>query len=120
MKELEQKVVEIISQLQGLAKPAAQTAIDAVRAGAIMNMLAGAVYVVVAFVALKICIKQMKAMEKASTSEEGKYILGAIITGGIALIFGVTAAIGLLNSDNWLASVRPDLALARALLIKVL
>ena len=120
MQELEHKVVEIIDKLQGLAQPAVQTAIDSTRISALMYMIVGAICAGIFAFALKYTLKNVKAANDAPYDTGLPFGIAALIFGIATFGFGVAACANLLNPDNWLAVVRPDLYLAQLLLRKVM
>lgn len=120
MKDLEQKVVEIIDQLQGIAKPAMQTAIASIQAGGVMYIITGAVCAILCVVACKLCFMRIKIANDKSGGEDIPHIFAAVVLGIFSLGLGIAACVNLLDPGNWLAAIRPDLSLARALLTKVL
>lgn len=118
--DLEQKVVTIIDQLQSLAKPAMQTAIESVRVSGIMYLVAGAVCAVICAFSIRALAGQCKAFQEADFNHDGVHLTLAIVAGIISIGFGIATCVNLLDPSNWLAAVRPDLWLARALVYKVL
>jgi hypothetical protein len=120
MADVEQKVVEIIDKLQGLAQPAMDSALSAIRAGGIMYLVTGAVCGAICAFALRIVLAQVKRADDAPYDNEELHIFAVIVAGIVALGFGIATGFNLLDPSNWLAAIRPDLALARALLNRVL
>jgi hypothetical protein len=117
VKDLEQKVVEIIDKLQDLAQPAMQMAITSIRINGILYLVAGLVCAGIFFIAAKICATRSA---KFSKDDEGVDLAFALLSGVIALGFGIATCVNLLDPQNWLAAIRPDLYLATHIVNHVL
>ncbi len=120
MPDLQQRIVNIIDQLQALAQPAMQTAITAVRVGGILDILVGFICAGICYGAIKLCISQLKAANDAVDDADIAHILLSLISGICGIGFLVATAVNLLNTFNWLCAVRPDLALAQMMLHRIL
>lgn len=118
---LEQKAVEIITNLQNLAEPAMQLTLQAVQVSAIVDLAIG-VLMATAFAVTSVkYVPRYMAWRRESKYDEdiAVFVVGAF--GALALLFFIVCiSATLLDSGNWVAAFRPDLALAKALVSKAI
>lgn len=118
---LEQKAVEIITNLEKLAEPAMQLTLQAIRAAAIIDLATCIAFVVLAYFAWRYIVTTLFPKWRASESEfiESTGAIGFVAAGLITAIGSVAALITLLCASTWLAIFAPELQLARLLIEKV-
>lgn len=110
--ELEQKAVELIEQLQALAQPAADLAIAAVQAAAIINIVKGFLALPIVYLLVKLT---KHLFRKCSETRDGTDIACGV--GGVMALFATVALSAvafftLFDTGNWLALLSPEMALA--------
>lgn len=117
MADLEHKVVEIIDQLQALAAPAMQVAIESTRVMGIAYLVVGVACGFGCYFATKPMPARLKAVRDAeSESGEVGNAIALAAFGILAVGLGIATCVNILNPDNWVAAFRPDLYLAQTLL----
>ena len=109
-------LLERIEVLAGEAGPAGlDLAVSAVRMKGSINLLAAAlVLALIAFVGLRVIPGWIRAIGDygPSTFEEARIAVGVMAS----LIFGLAGILTLLDTENWMALLAPELALAMKLL----
>jgi hypothetical protein len=117
---LEQKAVELITNLEKLAEPAMQITLQAVRAGAILDLvLSAACLTLLAFVWIRYTPMVLKFARDANYDIEVPAFIGALLAGVASVLLAGSAMFSLFSTSNWLAVFSPEMALARALIEKV-
>lgn len=117
---LEQKAVEIITNLQDLAQPAMQLTLEAVRFGAAIDVSLSAAYLIAIYFASRFVGRTIYPAWKAADSEISEFggLIFLIIGGLTAVVTSVAAIVTLFSASTWLAIFSPEMALARMLLSK--
>lgn len=118
-KVIQDKVVEIIDQLQALAHPALQTVLAAIRIDAIASLIIGGVSLALAITLFLTMYKFMVKFVEESSDNEGNNGTVALLSSIGGLVFTIIAAVDLLSKYTWIAAFYPDVALALRLLSKV-
>lgn len=114
MSDIEQKVVEIITQLQGLAEPAAQVTLNAIRYGAVIDLVTSVICLVIVGFAIKPITKLFKNCDNFDV--EMTRLLSGIVLAFVSGIAGLWALFTILSTSTWLAIFSPEMALARQII----
>ena len=124
--DIQQKAIEILTQLQqGIAKYAPlalKEAIDLYHYQALVNLI----QTMLVLIAGVLCFRRAKYLSEKLTDNDWKEsgpsekAIGTIIFYILSAFAGVTVFIMLLQSSLWLGLFRPDLALIRDILYKLL
>ena len=110
---VEDKLAEVIGQIQGLAQPAAEIAAGAARASAIGSLIEGTLAVALTWLAVNRVIWALKKLEE---TDEETYIPVLIACGILGLGFGINACAQLLDVWNWIGAINPLFYLAHVVL----
>ena len=118
---LEQKAVEIISNIEKLAEPAMQLTLQAIRAGAITTVCLDLIFIALLVVLWRWVIKHLYPKWRDSDNESVT-IPGAIAAGVLGLISVVLCVIcitEIFSTSTWLSIIAPEMQLARLLVGKI-
>ena len=116
---LEQKAVEILTNIEKLAEPAMELTLQSVRYGAVIDLVLSAAFLaMVSFAWVRLTPLAIKLVEEHRDAELPAAILGLIAGIGSAAL-SVSALFSLFSTTNWLALFSPEMALARMLVEKV-
>lgn len=119
---LEQKAVEIITNLQHLAEPAMQITLRSIQLSAAIDIVTSAIALAaLGYVWLRYTPRVGKWFKELDSFSDASIPAGiACVIGAIAsAILGGAAVMTLLSTTTWLSLFAPELALARMLLAKV-
>lgn len=124
MDKLELQLVEIIDQLQGLAKPAMGLLLESIRATAIIDLIQclimGGIVAAMFIVAKKFWSKYMIEKPKMSNYDVSTWGVAAFATSVAAVFLSFWVVAGLTSSQMWLGIFAPELALAQQILDKAI
>jgi small-conductance mechanosensitive channel len=116
---LEQKAVELITNLEKLAEPAMQITLQAVQAGAVLDLaLSAACLALLAFVWVRYLPRVLALLKDAPYDAEIPVFIGGVVAAIASVVLGCVALTSLFSTSNWLAVFSPELALARSLIEK--
>lgn len=119
--DLEQKAVELLTNLEKLAEPAMQLTLKAVRMGAIIDLATALLAVaIIAIFWKKLAPGIFSGLVKKfdGESDHPAVVVPAFAAGLMSLIFLVAAAMVVFSTNTWLGILSPELALARMLIEK--
>jgi hypothetical protein len=108
---MEEKLVEIITQMQAVAPAATAQAIHAVWLEGVVNLLTCLVGLGVVASLGKVTLKLYAAGQK-STSDFPLPSVVAWISAGVATLLLIAAIFGVLSTSAWIAAIDPQSALA--------
>lgn len=118
---LEQKAVEIITNLEKLAEPAMQLTLQAVQLGAVIDIaVAVSAIVLITFGWLRYGPKAINWIRDCDSAMVIPAGIALIIVSVISIIAYIAVCITLLSTTTWMAVFAPKIALARMLLEKAL
>lgn len=118
---LEQKVIEIIDGIRGLAEPAMQVTLSAMRAGAIMDLaFAALLFSVSLIVVFRVLPGFWKDLQESDYSNELSRGARFWVTFVLTAFVGIASACTLVSTNLWLSVIAPEFALARALVAKAI
>jgi hypothetical protein len=118
---LEQKAVEIISNIEKLAEPAMQLTLQAIRVGAITTVCLDLIFIALVVVSWRCVVKHLYPKWRDSDSD-AVVIPGAISAGVLGLISVVLCVIcvtEIFSTSTWLSIIAPEMQLARLLVGKI-
>lgn len=119
--KIEQKVVEIISGLERLAEPAMQTTLTAVQIGGFVDLItAAASLTLLGFLLAKFLPRYLKAWKESDFDNEISIGIAGLMGALVSAAWGFASLSTLLSTQVWLSALAPELALARALVMKVM
>lgn len=118
---LEQKAVEIITNLEKLAEPAMQLTLQAVQLGAVIDIaVAVSAIVLITFGWLRYGPKAINWIRDCDSAMDIPAGIALIIVSIISVIAYIAVCTTLLSTTTWMAVFAPKIALARMLLEKAL
>jgi hypothetical protein len=117
---LEQKAVEIITNIEKLAEPAMQLTLQAMQAAAVINVALDIVFLGVMFLVWRFVFKVIYPLWRETNSEvfEIGGVCALVIGGGVTLVGACACMFTLFSASTWLSIFAPELQLARMLIEK--
>jgi hypothetical protein len=111
---LEQKAVEIITNIEKLAEPAMQLTLQAMQAAAVINVALDM------FLVWRFVFKVIYPLWRETNSEvfEIGGVCALVIGGGVTLVGACACMFTLFSASTWLSIFAPELQLARMLIEK--
>lgn len=118
---LEQKAVEIITNLEKLAEPAMQMTLKAIRTAAIIDTVLCVGFLVLAVVVWRTVGVRLYQQYKNTRGEfiEAAGGIGFCVAGLVTTVLSVICIVSLFSASTWLSIFAPELQLARILISKV-
>jgi hypothetical protein len=121
---LEQKAVELITNMEKLAEPAMQLTLQAIQLASVINAVLCVTFLVSAFFSCRFAAKRILPLYQETESELIEFAGGSLLAllvcaAGAITILSMICIIELFSASTWLAIFAPELRLAQMLIEKI-